>query len=150
MARMGADLAADVRRQWSEISPRSPIRVHLCDPRLRALPQLLSEYGQGGRCRLCPRMVYLAHKRRTIRVLFIVRRIALTTKQLIDEAVSLPVEERTLVVDSLLRSLNTPNEDIDRQWAAVAQRRLAELRSGRVKAIPGEEVFAKVQKRFSG
>jgi len=74
----------------------------------------------------------------------------LTTKQLIDEAVSLPVEERTLVVDSLLRSLNTPREDIDREWTAVAQRRLAEIRSGRVKAIPGEEVFARIEKRFSG
>ena len=85
-----------------------------------------------------------------VRILFTVRHIALTTKQLIDEAVSLPVEERTLVVDSLLRSLNTPNENIDRQWAAVAQRRLAELRSGAVKAIPGEEVFAKINARFSG
>ena len=74
----------------------------------------------------------------------------MTTKQLIDEAVSLPVEERTLVVDSLLRSLNAPREDIDRQWAVVAQRRLAEIRSGRVKPIPGEEVFARVEKRFSG
>jgi len=74
----------------------------------------------------------------------------LTTKQLIDEAVSLPVEERTLVVDSLLRSLNAPREDIDRQWAAVAQRRLAEIRSGRVKPVPGEKVFARVEKRFSG
>ena len=73
----------------------------------------------------------------------------MTTKQLIDEVVSLPVEERTLVVDSLLRSLNTPREDIDGQWAVVAQRRLAELRSGEVKAIPGEEVFAKIEKRFS-
>ena len=74
----------------------------------------------------------------------------MTTKQLIDEAVSLPVEERTLVVDSLLRSLNAPREDIDRQWAAVAQRRLAEIRSGRVKPVPGEKVFARVEKRFSG
>jgi putative addiction module component (TIGR02574 family) len=72
----------------------------------------------------------------------------LTTKELIAEAISLPVEERSIVVDSILRSLNAPESDIDRKWAAVAQRRLAELRSGRVKSIPGEQVFARIWKRF--
>jgi putative addiction module component (TIGR02574 family) len=72
----------------------------------------------------------------------------LTTKELIAEAVSLPVEERAMVADSILRSLNAPESDIDRKWVAVAQQRLAELRSGQVKPIPGEQVFARVWKRF--
>ena len=72
----------------------------------------------------------------------------MNTKQLINEAVSLPVEERALVIDSLLRSLNQPKSDIDKIWAKEAKRRLNELRSGRVKAIPGEEVFKKVWDRF--
>ena len=71
-------------------------------------------------------------------------------KGLIDEVVSLPVEERAIVADSILRSLNPPESDIDHKWAQVAQRRLAELRSGKVKPIPGEQVFAKVWKRFEG
>jgi putative addiction module component (TIGR02574 family) len=69
-------------------------------------------------------------------------------KELIEEVASLPVEERAIVADSILRSLNPPESDMDRKWAEVAQRRLAELRSGKVKPIPGEEVFAKVWKRF--
>jgi len=72
----------------------------------------------------------------------------MNTKQLIDVVVSLPLEERALVVDSLLRSLNQTETKIDKKWAKEAQRRLAELRSGRVEAIPGEEVFAKVWKKF--
>ena len=72
----------------------------------------------------------------------------MTTKELIAEAVSLPVEERAIVADSILRSLNAPDSDVDRKWAAVAQRRLAELRSGQVKPIPGEHVFDRVWKRF--
>jgi len=72
----------------------------------------------------------------------------MNTKQLIDEAVSLPVEERALVVDSLLRSLNQPESKIDKIWAKEAKRRLDELRSGQVKAIPGEEVFREVWERF--
>lgn len=69
-------------------------------------------------------------------------------KELIEEVVSLPVEERAIVAESILRSLNPPESEIDRQWAQVAERRLAELRSGAVKPVPGEQVFAKVWTRF--
>lgn len=44
-----------------------------------------------------------------------------STAEIIREAESLPVEERTFVVDSLLRSLNPPNPEVDRKWAAVAK-----------------------------
>jgi putative addiction module component (TIGR02574 family) len=73
----------------------------------------------------------------------------MTTKKIIEEALSLPVEERALVVDSLLRSLNTPEISVDAQWAEVARKRLQELRSGAVKPVPGDEVFAKALERLS-
>ncbi|MFH1115581.1 MAG: addiction module protein [Pseudomonadota bacterium] len=73
----------------------------------------------------------------------------MTTRELIEEALSLPVEERALVVDSLLRSLNTYEIPIDAQWADLARKRLQELRSGTVKPVPGDEVFAKVLARFA-
>ena len=72
----------------------------------------------------------------------------MTMKELIEEVASLPVEERVIVADSILRSLNPPESDIDHKWVQVAQRRLAELRSGKIRPIPGEQVFAKVWKRF--
>jgi putative addiction module component (TIGR02574 family) len=71
------------------------------------------------------------------------------TAEIIHEVESLPVEERVLVVDSLLRSLNPPDPEIDRQWTAVAKRRLEELRSGKVKPVPGEAVFARIRQRFA-
>ena len=71
------------------------------------------------------------------------------TKDLIAEAVSLPVEERSMIVDSLLKSLNPPETDIDKKWTEVAKRRLAELRSGSVKAVPGDEVFNKIWRKFT-
>ncbi len=73
----------------------------------------------------------------------------MNTKQLIEEAVSLPVEERTLVVDSLLRSLNQPDSEIDKAWAIEAKRRLDELRTSGANAISGEEVFKKIFGRYS-
>ena len=70
------------------------------------------------------------------------------TEEIIQEATSLPVEERILVVDSLLRTLNMPDPDIDKEWAVVAKRRLAELRSGRVNPVPGDQVFTRIRERF--
>ncbi len=73
----------------------------------------------------------------------------MTTKKLIEEALSLPVEERALIADSLLRSLNAPETSVDAQWAEVARKRLQELRSGAVKPIPGDKVFAKALERLA-
>jgi len=61
------------------------------------------------------------------------------TKDLILEAISLPVEERAMVVNLLLKSLNPPESEIDKKWVFVAKRRLEELRSGKVEAVSGEE-----------
>ena len=70
------------------------------------------------------------------------------TKELIHQAISLPEDERALVVDSLLKSLNTPEAEIDRQWADEARNRLADLRSGKVAALPGEDVFRRLLNRI--
>ncbi len=43
----------------------------------------------------------------------------------------------------------SPDSDIDKKWAAIARRRISELRSGEIKAVPGEEVFSRIWKRFS-
>lgn len=72
----------------------------------------------------------------------------MNTKTLITEAVSLPVEERAILVDSLLKSLNQPEAEIDRKWAVVARRRLSQLKSGQTKPISGDEVFSKIWTRF--
>ena len=73
----------------------------------------------------------------------------MTTKELIDEALSLPIDQRVLIADTILRSLNAPDPDTDRLWSKVALRRRDELRSGAAKAIPGEEVFARIRKRYA-
>jgi len=62
------------------------------------------------------------------------------TKDLIAEAVSLPVEERALVVDSLLRSLNAPESEIDTK---IAKHRLQQLRSGEITAVSADNVLKK-------
>lgn len=71
----------------------------------------------------------------------------LSAKEIIDQAASLPAEERAAVIDSLLKTLNPINDEVDRKWIEVAKRRLNELRSGQVKPIPGEEAFKKLSVR---
>jgi hypothetical protein len=69
-------------------------------------------------------------------------------KEIIEEAECLPVEERVMVIDSLLRTINPPLAEVEIEWIMVAKRRLAELRSGQTKAVPGNEVFARIRDRF--
>ncbi len=54
-----------------------------------------------------------------------------------------------MLVDSILRSLNPPDSEIDKKWARLAQKRLEELKTGQVTPVPGEEVFKKIWERFS-
>jgi putative addiction module component (TIGR02574 family) len=93
----------------------------------------------------------LSRNRRVCYCLSVVDREVINAKhsRIIRDAEALPVEQRALVVESLLRSLNPPDPEIDRKWADVAKRRLEELRSGRVKPVPGEEVFARIRERFA-
>ncbi len=72
----------------------------------------------------------------------------LKADELINEAMSLPVELRARLVDELLRSLNPSQAQIDELWAAEAERRVAEVESGKVKPIPGEQVFEELRKRL--
>ncbi len=53
------------------------------------------------------------------------------TSELISETISLPVEVRTLLV----------NKEIDELWAKEAEKRVEDIRTGKVKTIPGEDVF---------
>jgi putative addiction module component (TIGR02574 family) len=71
------------------------------------------------------------------------------TSELMAEAAALPVEERTRLVENLLSSLNPPEPEVDAEWAAVARRRLDELRSGQVEAVPGEVVFERIRQLYA-
>ena len=72
----------------------------------------------------------------------------MNTKELIEQAIALPVEERARVVEALLRSLNPLQPEIDAQWATEAKRRLSDLRFGKVDAVPGETLLERVGERF--
>ena len=67
--------------------------------------------------------------------------------ELMSEAVSLPVEIRLQLVEKLLESLNPSHKDIDKLWVTEVERRIAEIDSGEVKTIQGDDVFRKLHDR---
>jgi len=54
---------------------------------------------------------------------------------------ALKAEERFLIVEGLLKSLDEPDRKIDEIWAEEAEKRLKAYRDGKLKGIPMEEVF---------
>ena len=73
----------------------------------------------------------------------------LKADELLDEAMSLPIELRAQLIEKLLSSLNPLQKEIDKLWAVEAERRVAEIESGKAKIIPGEQVFNKIRKRLA-
>ncbi len=70
--------------------------------------------------------------------------------RVVDEALSLPADERLGLIESLLTSLNLPLQpEIERAWAEEAERRVAEIDRGEVELIPGETVFEKIRQKYA-
>lgn len=68
---------------------------------------------------------------------------------LIKEVISLPVEIRVHLIDRLLKSLNPSQDHIDKIWMNEAEKRVGEIKSGKVETISGEEVFKKIKNRHN-
>jgi putative addiction module component (TIGR02574 family) len=68
-------------------------------------------------------------------------------QDVIARAKALPPDERQVVVDELLQSLNAPaSEALDASWEAEIRRRLDAYDRGEVQAIDAVEVFAKARR----
>ena len=73
-----------------------------------------------------------------------------TTEELLATVLKLPLKERAELTDRLLRSLDElPEPECKQLWLDVAERRLQEMREGKVSEIPAEGVFARGQALIS-
>ena len=72
---------------------------------------------------------------------------SLTLKELSAETRQLPSEQAAEPMDLLLiDTFSAPDPAVEEAWGREIDRRLAELASGQVKSIPGEQVMAEVRK----
>ncbi|MFZ1701528.1 MAG: addiction module protein [Pyrinomonadaceae bacterium] len=70
------------------------------------------------------------------------------TMDIMERAEMLPIDLKLELVDRLLESISPSQKEIDELWKIEVERRVEEVRSGKVKTIPGEQVFAEIEERF--
>lgn len=75
--------------------------------------------------------------------------LALNANQLLNEVDSMPLDLKTKLIDKLLRSLSPHSDTIDALWKKEVDKRVDAIEAGEVSLIDGNEVFRKIQKRFS-
>ena len=69
-------------------------------------------------------------------------------KEITAEALQLPLDARAELASQLLESLDDLSEkEVEQLWAAEAERRYADYKAGKIKAIPADEVFARLAAR---
>ena len=73
---------------------------------------------------------------------------AATFDEIMKDALKLPPGARAMLADHLLESLDWEQQkEIDAAWAEEAERRMQEIRHGKVQAIDGEEVMKELRAR---
>jgi len=69
--------------------------------------------------------------------------------ELLQKALALSTEERGALIDRLVASLDDEpaEEGVEEAWAIEIKRRVDEIRSGKVKTIPGREALRRLRAR---
>ncbi len=70
-------------------------------------------------------------------------------KHLVEEAMRLAPEEREELVETLL-SKHEPDEEWTKAWDEEIQKRLEDVKTGKAKLIPSEEVFRRMDAAAAG
>jgi len=70
--------------------------------------------------------------------------------EVLEKALTLSIQDRGLLIDRLIESLDEgpAEEGVEEAWAEEIKRRVDDIRSGKVKTIPGEQVLRELAKEF--
>jgi putative addiction module component (TIGR02574 family) len=70
--------------------------------------------------------------------------------ELLEKALALSIQDRGLLIDRLIESLDEEpaEEGVEAAWDAEIAKRVEDVRSGRVKLIPGEQVLREIEEEF--
>ena len=65
----------------------------------------------------------------------------MSNEQILEYAMKLKPDERLLIIQALLQSLDIPDQKIDSIWIKEAENRLNAYKNGKLKGVPMEKVF---------
>lgn len=65
----------------------------------------------------------------------------MSANEIIKQAKNLKPQDKYLVIESLVQSLNEPNKEIETIWIEESQKRLKNYREGNLKTVSFEKVF---------
>ena len=65
----------------------------------------------------------------------------MSNKDILEMALKLKPEERFLIIEGLIKSIDEPDQTIDAIWAEEAEKRLKAYRDGKLQTISAEEIF---------
>jgi len=72
----------------------------------------------------------------------------MTKSQILKAAKGLEVDDRIDVAEALLETIRSDEQrDIDRAWEEEIERRIKEVKEGRVRLIPTDEAFARLRSK---
>ena len=69
------------------------------------------------------------------------KEIIMSNVQILEEALRLKPQEKFMIIETLLQSLDQPDNKIDDLWANEAEKRLQNYRNQKVKTFSFAEVF---------
>jgi len=66
----------------------------------------------------------------------------MSLKEIIDEALTLKPQERYVIIENLVKSLNQPNLEIDKLWIEESLKRVESIKDGSLKTVAYKDVFS--------
>jgi putative addiction module component (TIGR02574 family) len=66
-------------------------------------------------------------------------------KDVANAALALPPAARAMLAEDLVASLEASQEEVDEAWRIEIQRRVKEIKEGKVQLIPGEQVMSELR-----
>jgi putative addiction module component (TIGR02574 family) len=66
-------------------------------------------------------------------------------EEVANAALTLPRGDRAMLADDLVASLEASQAEIDEAWRIEIERRIKEIKEGKVQLIPGEQVMSELR-----